>query len=1359
MVIRTVGLGTEDPLRLEELALLGHAQASLAGESGDEQLARIVAKGDMPTEVQAALARALVGERDEELRRAASVRADHARTAEAAAIGEIAEYLGRTFTPRELERLSEAVGFNPRDLVPSVVEGLSFSYLLTMRAREHGRLASLLDEVARERQLPEGLRVRGDASLRPSCAFRLAPRERDVLARAVGGSFPDLDVLRAVIRDVLPRDLPGSEPAAALVDRANDEGWVALLIAVAYSAAQDRSALRRMAQHAGVTALRSDDDRRLRDTALFDLGAFGPRLETLEAHVCLLSDGKTTLTGFLVDPDLVLTDGTAAVAFRDEPKAVLAQFDVRSTADGVKVALSKPVSLHTEWLVDAAANLGHALLRLCKRVGDRPIVPGGPARGWVRRFAWASKKESKGLACIFARSAGVRVSLGLDILDAVDPKGVRHRLSLEPTSAGAPLADAALESVVALQSAQRGAGFPIVPIVERLREKGWLGESLIANAVSLDPNIFDGTSFPAESPEGKELTRLLTQAYPDTDAIRKLLAATPELATQVKGALPVDEVWRLVLGAASHTGTLWQVIDRFRTDPSREAYRRTLQSLLKRGDRPQVVESEPEAGFALPPDWVRRTAAAAKASDLPEGGDWAAFGRKAHIEELVQVYVEPDCQTNNQADLGDDPYWPARQSISSRLMGFLARRITNEGAANQQFILADAGMGKSSLLLMLRIAHHFKIWGSRLQCHLLKLGPDSEERLGELVKSESADRTVLLLDSLDEDATAWKDVSARLRSLLDITRRVYRTIVTCRTQFLPPEARIEQEAQLVLEPVHCPAFYLSLFTDKQVAEYLAKRPGASDVSPARMTAMQQWIKRMDSLRCRPLLLSYIDKFVQSERAFANEFEVYDALVSAWLDRESGRPGAELSVDELREVSTRLAVKLQESGQQVCSPGQLEELLQRVHKERMGNRQTPKPRAKRIESLRLEGKSLLNRTSNGDFRFSHYTVQEFLVAKAILGGAPQRFSPTTRKIKDFVVQGLRASASAAKSLRGVDLSTMDLSNLDLSSHDLSGANLSQANLEVAFLARARLVGANLKEARLTLAGLEDADLQGASLVSAKLDGVRVSAGTNLVSADLSGTAFPAHLLTGRVCTGMRLAGARLEGAELANAVLTSCDLRGAKLARANLDGANLENCILEDADLREARLDGANLTGATLWNAQLAGASLVRAKIESADLEGADLTGATLTEALAAGARLNGATLVQATLTSANLTDALLIGTRLNEADLANASLQRAKLDKAVLCGANLNGADLSFSSLSGADLSQANLRDAKLLDVEAQNVLLDTANLEGADLSGGDFSCAVLRGAVLVGTCCDRTNLHGASLLDARIERNVVRRD
>ena len=121
--------------------------------------------------------------------------------------------------------------------------------------------------------------------------------------------------------------------------------------------------------------------------------------------------------------------------------------------------------------------------------------------------------------------------------------------------------------------------------------------------------------------------------------------------------------------------------------------------------------------------------------------------------------------------------------------------------------------------------------------------------------------------------------------------------------------------------------------------------------------------------------------------------------------------------------------------------------------------------------------------------------------------------------------------------------------------------------------------------------------------------------------------------------------------------------------ANFAGADLSHAVMDRCQLEEAAFQYANLQHASLQHANL----------HDADLSGADLRHASLQ-----GAHLQYAWLVDANLRGANLLYANLSNTQLQLADLQHADLHHAQLYSANLHGTNLHGADLQHASLDDA---------------------------------------------------------------------------
>lgn len=122
---------------------------------------------------------------------------------------------------------------------------------------------------------------------------------------------------------------------------------------------------------------------------------------------------------------------------------------------------------------------------------------------------------------------------------------------------------------------------------------------------------------------------------------------------------------------------------------------------------------------------LKRTGARKKELESITGtfGDpmkWAAY------------YVEPYCQQFNPADDYDEVRHVVRESLTSRLQHFISG--AENISSSHLLILADSGMGKTSCLVMLKLAHLRSFWPSSYSVHLLKLGPETLNQVKALEK-------------------------------------------------------------------------------------------------------------------------------------------------------------------------------------------------------------------------------------------------------------------------------------------------------------------------------------------------------------------------------------------------------------------------------------------------------------------------------------------------------------------------------------------------------------------------------------------------------------------------------------------------
>ena len=350
---------------------------------------------------------------------------------------------------------------------------------------------------------------------------------------------------------------------------------------------------------------------------------------------------------------------------------------------------------------------------------------------------------------------------------------------------------------------------------------------------------------------------------------------------------------------------------------------------------------------------------------------------------LAKYYVEPNCQHHNPADYDEDdgPRSYVKTPIFTTINEFLDKSTPLSDGRNQMFILADAGMGKTSLLLMLKLSQLLDFWPKGYDCLLLKLGSDTLQRITD---HKNKPKTVLLLDALDEDTEAHERIAERLEELLEASQNFRHVIITCRTQFFPKTDLdpFGRPGQVTVGTYTCPMLFVSLFNDRQVQEYLLRRfpnpwhHGLTRRKDPRIIKAETLLGSMRSLKFRPLLLAHIEDLLDAELRTWDSYHIYEALVTAWLKREIRKmKGQNLpripAEQELWAACRVLAVYMQSLGQRELPEIELRQLIQRM------------PEVQNLELVDFGGRSLLNRNSKSDYRFAHYSIQEFLVVNALV----------------------------------------------------------------------------------------------------------------------------------------------------------------------------------------------------------------------------------------------------------------------------------------------------------------------------------------------------------------------------------------
>ncbi|MGA2875952.1 MAG: DUF1566 domain-containing protein [Nitrososphaerales archaeon] len=340
------------------------------------------------------------------------------------------------------------------------------------------------------------------------------------------------------------------------------------------------------------------------------------------------------------------------------------------------------------------------------------------------------------------------------------------------------------------------------------------------------------------------------------------------------------------------------------------------------------------------------------------------------IKQATYNYIEPNCQSVDPS--GQEDF---RKVIAAKQPAFAAldEILDTESDNTYTIVLADTGMGKTSLLLNYYSRHLRR----RKQEFRLALVPLGQQRASEQIEQvQNQDETTLLLDALDEDPQAIGDPRKRLGELLQLAARFRHVVLTCRTQFFNRDDEIPRETGLIRTGITRSGedkeyvfhkVYLSPFSDRQVNQLIAKAFPLWKWG-ARQKA-KKLVRKMPDLVVRPMLLAHVEDLIHSRTPIRTAADLYNEMVSSWLAREKhfADPKA------LREFSEVLAADVY------------------LNRRERGSEKLPKADAEalakelefNLSGWQIAGRSLLNRDSEGNLKFSHRSFMEYLFVNYFL----------------------------------------------------------------------------------------------------------------------------------------------------------------------------------------------------------------------------------------------------------------------------------------------------------------------------------------------------------------------------------------
>jgi hypothetical protein len=338
------------------------------------------------------------------------------------------------------------------------------------------------------------------------------------LVDALTNAFPAIPALTMMLQFRLAKNLaelaalpnPIDVVAFEVIGVANAEGWTAQLITAARESRPNNPKLLKLAEDFGLTAVTAQLERKVRDDLSYvDITQWRTRLGEVEVQVCRVETPQSMGTGFLLGPDVVITNYHVMESVIKNPTrapSVVLRFDYKQLADGTTLNPGTTFHLVTNnWLLDhspysevdrladpgektpAPDELDYALLRVDEEPGNQRVAgataePTAPKRGWVKLKPGGTTLADDAPVFIVQHPEGWPLKLAMDTKSVLKTNAnstrVRYRTNTEKGSSGSPVFNETWELAALHHSGDRSIvpvynqGIPFVAIVALLEKRG-----------------------------------------------------------------------------------------------------------------------------------------------------------------------------------------------------------------------------------------------------------------------------------------------------------------------------------------------------------------------------------------------------------------------------------------------------------------------------------------------------------------------------------------------------------------------------------------------------------------------------------------------------------------------------------------------------------------------------------------------------------------------------------------------------------------------------------------------------------------------------------------------------------------------
>ncbi len=258
--------------------------------------------------------------------------------------------------------------------------------------------------------------------------------------------------------------------------------------------------------------------------------------------------------------------------------------------------------------------------------------------------------------------------------------------------------------------------------------------------------------------------------------------------------------------------------------------------------------------------------------------------RKFKILYNKRLY-RPECVTEEEIKKYTNIYIQTRLVYNNEML-YAYKFIDNLLKTSTQYylVLGETGMGKSSFLLNCYFYFLLKIFKKGYSVYFLTMRDKSI--FNKILEIDNKRNSILLLDAFDESIQEAQKPEEILAQIENSTKDFSKIVITSRANFFNSK---EEEPDIVsnfkaidVEDTKYEKYYIANFTESDIKKYLLKKYGLKIRMQHKAIIT---IKKCNYLMSIPLILSYIDSIIGSNKVVKYSYEVYQIIVENIISRE------------------------------------------------------------------------------------------------------------------------------------------------------------------------------------------------------------------------------------------------------------------------------------------------------------------------------------------------------------------------------------------------------------------------------------------------------------------------------------------